>query len=97
VHTKFANLFIIKIIELYLGGCYMLSDILKKEYIKLNVECTNWEEAIRAAGNVLIDNGLVTNEYVEETINGVKELGPYSVITKGVAMPHFKKSSRIWK
>ena len=66
----------------------MLSDVLKKEYIKLNVECKDWIDAIRTAGQVLIDNGVVTDEYVEEAIKGVKELGPYIVITKGVALPH---------
>lgn len=66
----------------------MLSDVLKKEYIKLNAECKDWTEAIKTAGQVLIDNGVVTEEYVEEAIKGVKELGPYIVITKGVALPH---------
>lgn len=66
----------------------MLSDVLKKEYIKLNAECKDWIEAIKTAGQVLIDNNVVTEEYVEEAIKGVKELGPYIVITKGVALPH---------
>lgn len=66
----------------------MLNDILKQEYIKLNVECKNWEEAIRSAGQVLLENDVITNEYIEEAIKEVKELGTYIVITKGVAMPH---------
>lgn len=70
----------------------MLSNILKKEYIKLNVECNNWEEAIRVAGQTLINNEVATNEYVENTINGIKELGPYVVISKGIALPHATNS-----
>lgn len=66
----------------------MLTDVLKKEYIKLNVECKDWEEAIRQAGEVLKENNVVTDEYIEEAIKGVRELGPYIVITKGVAIPH---------
>ena len=66
----------------------MLSNVLKKEYIKLNVECKNWEEAVRIAGKILLQNGVITNEYIEDAIKGVKELGPYIVITKGVALPH---------
>ena len=66
----------------------MLSNVLKKEYIRLNVECKNWEEAVRAAGEILLQNGVITNEYIEEAIKGVKELGPYIVITKGVPLPH---------
>ncbi len=75
----------------------MLSDILKKEYIKLDVECNNWEEAIRIAGQTLIDNKVVTNEYVENTINGIKELGPYVVIAKGIALPHTTSSAGVNK
>lgn len=66
----------------------MLSKVLKKEYIKLNVECNNWESAIREAGKILLDKKVVTNEFIEETIRSVKELGPYIVIAKGVALPH---------
>ena len=66
----------------------MLSNVLKKEYIKLNVECKNWEDAVRTAGEILLQNGVITNEYIEDAIKGVKELGPYIVITKGVALPH---------
>lgn len=66
----------------------MLNDALKKEYIKLNVKCKDWEDAIRKTGKILLENELVTDEYIEETVRGVKELGPYIVITKGVAVPH---------
>lgn len=70
------------------GKLLMLSDVLKKEYIELNVECSDWIEAVKKAGEILIKNEVITNEYVEEAIKGVKELGPYIVITKGVALPH---------
>lgn len=66
----------------------MLSNVLKKEYIKLNVECKDWEQAIRKAGETLKENDVVTEEYIEDAVKGVKELGPYIVITKGVALPH---------
>lgn len=75
----------------------MLSDILKEEYIKLNVQCNNWEESIKSAGQILIDNEIVTNEYVENTINGIKELGPYVVIAKGIALPHATSSIGVKK
>ena len=75
----------------------MLTDVLKEEYIKLNVECKDWEDAIRTAGQILIDNGVATNEYVEDAIEGVKELGPYVVITKGVALPHATNKKGVFK
>ena len=66
----------------------MLSDVLKKEYIKLNAECNDWIEAVRIAGEVLKENEVITEEYIEAAIQSVKEMGPYIVITKGVALPH---------
>ena len=66
----------------------MISKIVTEEFIKLNVECKNWEDAIRKAGEVLLNNKCVTNEFIEKSIENVKELGPYTVIQKGIAMPH---------
>ena len=66
----------------------MLSDVLKEEYIRINVECSNWEEAVRASGKALKENGVITEDYINATIENVKEVGPYIVITKGVALPH---------
>lgn len=69
-------------------GVFMLSELLNEKNIRLNVSCTNWEEAIRQSGEVLLEQDLITQEYINASINNTKELGPYIVITKGVALPH---------
>ncbi|MCR1898307.1 PTS sugar transporter subunit IIA [Irregularibacter muris] len=66
----------------------MIKDLLTKESIELNTEVENWEEAIRKGGQLLLKIGAITEEYIEAMINTVKELGPYIVITEGVALPH---------
>lgn len=66
----------------------MLVDILKKEYIKINVQCSNWEDAINQAGNILLEKGIVTKEYIDGVIKSVKLFGPYVVVAKGIAIPH---------
>lgn len=48
----------------------------------------DWEEAIRISGEVMKDNDLVTDQYIDRVIDDVKEYGPYIVIVPGVAMPH---------
>ncbi len=48
----------------------------------------DWEEAIRLSGEILKQNELITDQYVDQVINDVKEYGPYIVIVPGVAMPH---------
>lgn len=66
----------------------MLKDILKAEYIKTNVECKDWEDAIRNAGNILLEKNIVTEEYIDTVIKSVKLYGPYVVVAKGIAIPH---------
>ena len=35
-----------------------------------------------------MENGDITEEYIQAVIDNVNEVGPYIVITKGVALPH---------
>lgn len=67
---------------------YMLSDLIRKETIALGLKVNDWQDAVRKAGQLLIDDGSITEEYVDGAIENVKELGPYIVITKGIALPH---------
>ena len=48
----------------------------------------DWEQAIRFSGRVMKEQNLVTDQYINQVINDVKEYGPYIVIVPGVAMPH---------
>lgn len=66
----------------------MLKDLLTEKTIKLNVNASNWEEAIRIGGELLVKNGFVEQRYVEAMVKNVKEMGPYIVIAPGIAMPH---------
>lgn len=66
----------------------MLSDVLREAYISLEDDSGNWEEAVAHAGEKLLENGIITRDYIDETIRNVRETGPYIVITKGVAIPH---------
>lgn len=69
-------------------GGPMLDDVLTRNTIALDVEVENWEEAVRAAGGLLVRAGAAEERYVEAMVRTVKELGPYIVIGKGMAMPH---------
>lgn len=66
----------------------MLSDLMKPEHIQLNTSATDWEDAVRCAGNLLLDDGCIEEGYIEQMINTKKELGPFIVIAPGIAMPH---------
>lgn len=71
----------------------MLSDLLDVSLVQLNVEASDWEDAIRKAAQPLVDNNKVTPSYVDDIIKGVNELGPYIVITEHVALPHARPES----
>ncbi|RLG85827.1 MAG: hypothetical protein DRO39_04620 [Thermoprotei archaeon] len=58
------------------------------DMIEVGVEVSTWEDAVRAAGSLLVRGGVAREEYVEAMIRTVKELGPYAVIAPGVAIPH---------
>lgn len=66
----------------------MLSEIINEKLIKLNVNASGWEDAIRKSAAMLVENNKVSKNYVDAIISNAKEFGPYIVITKHVALPH---------
>lgn len=66
----------------------MLSEVLTKDKIVINPSVKNWREAIKAAGNLLLADEIVTSEYVEAMITSVEDKGPYIVIAPGIAIAH---------
>jgi transcriptional antiterminator/mannitol/fructose-specific phosphotransferase system IIA component (Ntr-type) len=67
-----------------------LIDMVRPSIIRLGIEADNWEEAIRKAYEAMVDNGFITQNYVDETVRSVNIVGPYIVITKHVALSHTK-------
>lgn len=51
------------------------------------------EDAIRKAAQPLVDEKKVTESYVDDIIVGVKNNGPYIVLTEHVALPHARPES----
>ncbi|MQS75154.1 PTS sugar transporter subunit IIA [Companilactobacillus halodurans] len=66
----------------------MIEKIIKQDLIKLHVKADDWKDAIRLSAQPLLDDDIVTSNYVDEIINSVKEYGPYFVIAPHVALAH---------
>lgn len=66
----------------------MLSKIINENLIRLNISANDWEDAVRKAASALLENNKISASYIDEMINTAKEVGPYIVITKHVALPH---------
>lgn len=68
----------------------MLEELLPKEAIAVAVEADDREDAVRAAGRLLVASGAIESRYVDAMCDALETLGPYCVIAPGVALPHAK-------
>lgn len=75
----------------------MLKDVLIKDAIKLNINVSDWEEAIVKGGNLLVKTNCAEERYIDAMIDTVKNIGPYIVIAPGIAMPHARPDSGVKK
>jgi mannitol/fructose-specific phosphotransferase system IIA component (Ntr-type) len=63
-------------------------EILSASQAAVKVEVDRWEEAVRAAGRLLVDCGFAEERYIEGMLSLTRELGPYMVLAPGIAIPH---------
>ena len=65
-----------------------MEELVTLERIGSRRKANNWQEAIKRAGELLLDNEDIEEKYIENMIDSVKELGPYIVLTRGFALAH---------
>ncbi len=63
-------------------------ELLSAKQASVNVSVSSWEEAVRSAGRLLVSCGFAEERYIEGMLSLSRELGPYIVLTPGVAIPH---------
>ena len=63
-------------------------ELLPVDQIKINIDAPDWQAAVRETGQILVDHDLAEETYIDAMIEMVKELGPYIVMTPGIAIPH---------
>ncbi|MEG0165626.1 BglG family transcription antiterminator [Anaerorhabdus sp.] len=68
----------------------MLSQMADPKLMNIQLDASDWEDAIRKSGQSLIDHDYATNSYIEEVVNSTKINGPFYVITTNIALPHVK-------
>lgn len=67
-------------------------DILSADRIKLDVEASDWKDAVKKAGEVLREDNKIKQSYVQAMIDNIETNGPYVVIYPGIAIPHAEAS-----
>lgn len=58
------------------------------ERIQVRVPANTWQDAIHAVGNLLVQTGSISEEYIGDMIQAVKEFGPYIVLMPKLALAH---------
>lgn len=65
-----------------------LHHLLPPRHIQLDVECSDWREAVRKSAERLLEEGYIEKRYIEAMIGNIEENGPYVVLSPGFALPH---------
>jgi len=66
----------------------LLQDLLNEQSVQVVHRCSDWEEAVKIAGNMLHETGAVEERYVSAMIRAIDEHGPYMVVAPGIALVH---------
>ncbi|PLR75955.1 PTS sugar transporter subunit IIA [Bacillus sp. V3-13] len=61
---------------------------LEENLVSVAVEAPTPEDAIKAAGQLLVEGGAVTSSYVEAMLQSFQKNGPYFVLAPQIALPH---------
>ncbi|NLU73115.1 PTS transporter subunit EIIA [Streptomyces sp. HNM0575] len=72
-----------------------VSELLPRDAVRLDAPATDWREAVRLAGELMVRTGTSTDDYTAEMIRNVEENGPYIVIAPGFALAHARPSPAV--
>ncbi len=65
-----------------------LTQWLNAEKIQYIERVSDWKAAIQVAGDPLLSEGAISQDYIDTIIRLKQETGPYFVIAPRIAMPH---------
>ncbi|EAE6207930.1 PTS sugar transporter subunit IIA [Listeria innocua] len=68
---------------------------LDKELVNLHGSAKNADEAIMQAGELLVNAGYVSEQYVEKMVESYHENGAYFVISPQIAIPHARPTDGV--
>lgn len=71
----------------------MLKD---SQNIKILNEKINWIDAINLAGNILLIQDCINEEYINEMIDNIKQFGPYIKVGEKIAIAHAKPGGNVY-
>lgn len=75
----------------------MINEWINEKFIQLNVEATDKYSAIKLAAAPLVNEKVITIDYVNAIIENLENFGPYFVIMPGIALPHAESYNNVKK
>ena len=69
--------------------------ILKNKTVSLDVEASDWKDAIRKGGALLVGAGCCETRYIDAMIDSCINNGPYFILAPGLAMPHSRPENGV--
>ena len=64
-------------------------EVFNEQYVQyIDQEHVSWKSLIQMAGQPLLDDGLIAQEYIDEIITTCKEKGPYMNIGPNIVLAH---------
>ncbi|MFW5913873.1 MAG: PTS sugar transporter subunit IIA [Bacillota bacterium] len=70
---------------------------IKPEHMQIVESQESYEEAIRLASKPLLEDGYITEDYIDDMLQALKDYGPYIVLADEFAMPHARPSESVKK
>lgn len=62
--------------------------LIDPELVRCNVDASDWREAVRKSGSLLVEAGAATEAYIDKMIKSVEKFGPYMIPVPGIALFH---------
>ncbi len=66
----------------------MLKEWLTADHIQLCERVEDWRQAVTLSAQPLLQDGVITPNYLTAIFHQQEKLGPYFVLAPGIAMPH---------
>lgn len=74
-----------------------LHQLLPPSHIQLDVEATDWRDAVAKSAQPLVEMGYIEPRYIDAMIENIVEHGPYVVLVPHFAIPHETPEKGVYK
>src|SRR5690606_20325418 len=59
-----------------------------EELIEVGLVANDWKDALKKAGQLMLENEMITKDYINEMIEAIELHGPYVAIAPHIALAH---------